>query len=160
MGNRGPKPTPTAILEKQGSRETRGRKAEPRPPSSLPEKPSWLGEKASVFWDDLGPAMVSWRIMTELDGLAFGMLCESLERWLKYRDLATERGPITEGGNHIDIQDPAVGMENKAWDRLLKACREFGLSPSSRSALRIEGKPGGTKGGLAKFFTPKIADTG
>ena len=41
----------------------------------------------------------------------------------------------TDKGNVI--QHPAVGVRNKAWERVVKLARQFGMTPSARAGMAI-----------------------
>ena len=53
--------------------------------------------------------------------------------------------------------NPAVGVSDKCWGKVLQFCSQFGLSPVSRTRLTIEKKDDGEKELLALLSKPRAA---
>ena len=146
MGRRGPKPQPSALKRLRGNPgKRRLNEREPKPQSGLPRVPSWLRPEVRKHWKKIAPMLDDIGVMTVIDGIALALLCEALGDYIRARGIvervADEGQPFlttTDKGNVI--QHPAVGVMNKAWERVLKMLREFGMTPSSRSGLET-GKP-------------------
>ena len=126
MGLRGPAPTPYAILKLRGSKRAKGRNVPTPEGDCLP--PAWLSGAAKSEWSTIYPMLNSIGMLTPLDSIALGLLAESIAAYLRLRNSRSKY---------------AMAVAGKAWERVLKACREFGLTPSSRSVL--SGKSGGKK---------------
>jgi P27 family predicted phage terminase small subunit len=98
-----------------------------------------------MYWRQIAPVLDDMRVLTAADGIPLALLCDALADYVAARkaiDTAEEETgtrfiAATDKGNLI--QHPAVGVANKSWERVLKACREFGLTPSSRSSVRVAG---------------------
>lgn len=132
MGRRGPKKTPTAILERRGSRLVEGREGEPEVVPGMPPDPAWAQPpEARALWDSLGPELVALGVLCPSDGLMFGALCELYAEW---------RAAVEDG------RSPYSPL-----DRLIKLGHEFGLTPSSRAGLKC-GRPSDEDVKVAKFF--------
>lgn len=143
MGQRGPKPKPSAQQKREGTYRADRRRGEPEAEASLPPVPEWLDEQSRRYWSELGPWLVEAGLLTRLDQTALALLCRSLTDYLQACEVieaaATASGTkfvaYTESGNVI--QHPAVGVANRAWERLVKLLREFGMTPSSRAGLHL-----------------------
>lgn len=118
MGRRGTKPTPTAILKLRGSWRAETRDGEPQPEITLPDPPAWLPDKAREHWQDLGQQLVGVGVMSNVHATALATLCQSL-------------------ADYIETIPMGVGDARfKAFDRLMKALCQFGMTPSSITAVR------------------------
>jgi phage terminase small subunit len=125
MGRRGPKPTPTPLLKLRGSWRAETRDGEPSPTTELPPCPAWVRPAARKHWGEIGEMLEGLGLIAKPHTLALAMLCEALADWISDHDA-------------------------KAWERVLKACREFGMTPSAMSAVRSV-KSDETKPGIKQF---------
>lgn len=119
MGKRGPKRTPTAILENRGSRKVEFRKNEPKPGPAMPICPPWIQGEARLTWERVVPELVSLGVMTKLDGFAFSRYCIYSVLWLK------------------ELNNPGrteATLERYA-NQLQRLETSFGLTPSARASL-------------------------
>lgn len=144
MGKRGPKPEPTALKKLRGNPGKRALNRNEPQPAVGAKPPRWVNAKSRYHWRKVAPELERLGILTVVDTVAFGLLCDALVDYVLAREVveaAAEEGGVrfvatTDKGNII--QHPAVGVMNKAWERVLKACREFGMTPSSRTSLQTE----------------------
>ena len=146
MGKRGPKPKPTTVAKRLGSHHLADRKSEVTPETGRPGLPAWLSPRARKCWARIAPLLEKEGLLTRLDGTALALLCEPLADYILAREIvdaaAQESGTrfitTTDKGNLI--QHPAVGVMNKAWEKVVKLLREFGMTPSARAGLAIANK--------------------
>lgn len=111
---RGRKPKPKALKILEGAQKCRINQDEPVYPSAgAPEPPAWLGEHGKELWRTLYPLLNSAGVLSAADLPAFEQLCDEY---------------------HAIRQDPT---EDKARDRYRKLLVEFGMTPSSRSRLKV-----------------------
>jgi len=122
--------------------------AEPAAPAHSGRCPRWIPRGESRFvWARLAPALLRSKILTELDETALGLACCAIADYLDARqvpDLAT----LSEIA-HAAADDPGRGGELLA--AVLSRARgstaqlraatallaEFGLTPSSRSRIKL-----------------------
>ena len=112
-------------------------------PPEAPPIPRWLDEESRKHWKRYAPWLLESGLLARLDQIALALLCDALSDFLASRDIveaAAAAGEVrflakTDKGNII--QHPAVGVKNKAWERVLKLLREFGMTPSARAGLAI-----------------------
>ncbi len=150
----GPKKTPTKILALRGSWIANTRKDEPSLPTGIPECPEWVTGKARKFWSQISPLIDSLRVSTQVDGVAIGLLVNALALYLDAKKIVDVCGIISITDKCTEFQNPAVGVMNNAWDRVMKACREFGLTPSARAGLKTYAS-NEEKDPLAEFVAKK-----
>ncbi len=139
MGKRGPKPTPTAILQARGSWRATANPAEPMPPRGVPAMPDEVGadDAAAAVWRRLVPVLSGAGVLTLLDGAVLGHYCMLAS--MRERAYATLR--------HLRLSNPGKPVEQSEFGRKIvaqildlgKAMRavecEFGMTPSSRSRI-------------------------
>ena len=143
MGKRGPTPTPTETLRRQGRYRQDRRKHEPTAPSAGSKKPQWVKGLAAKHWRQIAPLLIEAKLLTVLDTIALGLLCDALAEYLEAGEIieaAAKCGQVkfisvTDKGNVI--QHPVVGVRNKAWERVIKLARQFGMTPSARAGMAI-----------------------
>ena len=79
---RGPKPTPTAILKARGSWRAKDRPdADNSVPVERPVMPDFITGFARTKWYELCTLLLNARILTKLDAFCLARYCVNLERW-------------------------------------------------------------------------------
>jgi len=160
VGKRGPAPTPTATAKKRGTYRPDRRKAEPQPTGEA-KKPAWVKGAAAKHWKALAPWLAELDLLTALDTVALGLLCDAMADYLEAGAVINEKAAdgnkfvsVTDKGN--EIQNPLVGVRNKAWDRVVKLLREFGMTPSARAGLAISNAKDGEQDPLLKLMKDRM----
>lgn len=140
MGSRGPAPTPTVIKRLRGNPGKRKlNEREPQPAAGkLPTAPRWLSEEARRQWRKVAGPLHRCGLLTEIDGMALGMLCESFAQYVEARRVVDQEGMLVESDKGNKYQHPAVGLMKSARVEVLKWAREFGMTPASRSRIALE----------------------
>jgi len=145
---KGRKPTPTTIKVLTGNPGKRKvPEGEPVPDSNLPTPPSHLDPYAVEEWERLAQAMHDLGILYDVDRAVFGAYCAAYSRW-RTAEEAMQRRVMKCGGDPTSalilmtksenfIQNPLVGIANKAASDMVKYAAEFGLTPSARARLAI-----------------------
>lgn len=144
----GPKPKPTALKILNGNP---GRRPLPANEAQLeitkPEPPDHLAPEAVLEWNRLVEALYKSGLMTDADVGALASYCSAYGRWVQAeRQLneAAKADPETGGlvirtSNGNVIQNPLVGIANKAHNDVMRYAAEFGMTPASRT--RVDAKP-------------------
>lgn len=142
MAKRGPKPTPTKILQYRGSWRGDLKKDQNTPPNKAPIMPSWLSKEAQIVWRRTIKMLKAKGTLTETDGTYILLYCQAYIEYkevLEYiEDMGKTLGKGTKGilltttQNGNLIQNPIIGIRNKAWEKLCKAAEKLGLPPSAR----------------------------
>jgi len=150
MGKRGPKPTPTAILQLRGSTlvTQERRDKEVQGPSGSPDQPDWLDDGAVQAWNYLVPLLSQMGVLTRIDGHALARYCRLWSRWRQAEDFLTKHGEMyplkDDDGKPKCFQPwPQVAIANKLAQQLTRLEQEFGMTPSARSRIQLHPVPCG-----------------
>jgi len=145
-GRSGAKPKPTAELERLGSWRAKNRKGEPARIDAELECPGWLESTAKLYWDAHYPMLYRSGVISAAEGAAFAMLCQRYADWWDAHEQCRERGrdlPVKDSKGRV------IGAKRAPWDmrerdlfnQYVQLCREFGLTPCSRTGVRaLEGE--------------------
>lgn len=155
---RGRKPKPTALHELHGNPDKRApNRSEPRPVTPLPKPPPNMAPDARREWHRLSAQMYLLGLLSEIDRAAFAAYCQAFGRWQQAERalrVMAKKDPLTGGlliqtSNGNAIQNPLVGVANKAMRDMVHFAAEFGMTPSARSRIVAEGRelPGVTSPG-------------
>lgn len=135
----GRKPKPTALKKLQGNPGKRAlNKKEPQLDNTMPQCPPHLNDEAKKEWRRMAKRLHDAGILTYVDRASLAAYCQAYGRWVEAEELAEKDGLIIETSNGNKIQNPAVGIANKAMADMVKIASEFGMTPSSRTKLKTE----------------------
>jgi P27 family predicted phage terminase small subunit len=135
----GRKPLPTHLkLVKGTARPHRLNPNELKPPLIVPEPPEHLDERAKAKFKSMAAMLAKYGVMTELDAGAISRYCIVWCRWLDAEAEIKRRGPIVKTTGENIIQNPFLAVANKCMMQMAQIESEFGLTPSSRSRIRME----------------------
>lgn len=158
MSQAGRPALPTWLKELRGTLQPGERAGEPRPddavyippPRELADRPY-----ASEFWEVHLPLLVKNRMITEVDMTAFAAACLAFEAWITAEAELKQSGCVIKTKNEYPIQSPWVAIAAGARKEFLEFLREFGLTPSSRTRIKIQlvGGVAGDAGGRDEHQT-------
>jgi len=142
MGERGPPPTPTRILEMRGSWRAHARPHEPRPEPGAPRTPDWLDETAKLVWKQLAPRLDAAGVLSKLDGNALGRYCVLFARWKRTEEFLQKHGEShllkDREGNVRGVKlYPQAKLATHLAEQLLRLEAHFGLTPASRARIEV-----------------------
>jgi len=145
---RGPKPTPTKVLEMRGSwrAKHRRKKGEFSPEPGLPDCPEWLAGEARELFQALASDLNKHGIITKLDGLTLAHMCEAHCVFLKERARVLREGTVLRSKSGYSYQNPRCAVMNKAQAAFMAGVQRFGLSPADRVRLPSPAEPKEPKG--------------
>ena len=93
---------------------------------------------AQAAWNTISRHLETAGLVTEIDGLALRMLCESWALYLEACDDIRSQGlivlSVTKAGENR-IANPSIKIRSDAWKQVYMMARQFGLTPSSRTGL-------------------------
>ena len=134
----GRKPLPTHLkLVKGTARPHRMNKAEPKPVVAVPAPPDHLDEEASTKFTEMAEMLARHGVMTELDNGALARYVVIWRRWIEAEQEVKRRGHVVKTSNDNIIQNPFLAVANKCLAQMHQIEAEFGLTPSSRSRIRV-----------------------
>jgi P27 family predicted phage terminase small subunit len=135
---------PTALRIIEGNKEKRPLpKNEVKPRRGVPLPPAHLDAYALEEWNRITPELEAIGLLTTIDGITLAAYCQCVSRWrqaeeaiqrMKKKDALTSALMIkTSNGNAI--QNPLIGVANRAMHMAIKFAAEFGMSPAARARL-------------------------
>jgi len=183
MGKRGPQPLPANVhlLRGNPSKKTVADLTDGfQPEVEIPNCPRHLLPEARKEWSRITPELERYGLVSKLDRTALALYCQAYARWVwaeqqmaRDQALAAQRradaeakGEVYLGGDGLTVMTPSGHMTysphwvigNKAQQQVKDFLAQFGMSPSSRSAVApssvrqrdlFPDDDGGEKGGYA-----------
>lgn len=111
--------------------------------------PAWLSDGARVVWEQEAPKFRRARLLTEIDVMAFAMMCESFHRYrrtaervgdddvkLQYKE--DDEGNVRAVGEHMN---PWAMLNSMYFKQTTAMLGKFGGTPQDRT--RVETNPQG-----------------
>lgn len=149
---KGRKAIPSKIIDIRGGTALTHRpprSQEPQPPEKMPQCPKHLNKEARKEWKRAGKILQATGLLSELDMMIFAAYCEAYSRWIEATLKVQEMGMVYAKGA---VQDPDTGkmiggepklnpyirVAREAFDQMIRAGTQIGLSPSSRATLKVE----------------------
>src|SRR4051812_17330306 len=113
--------------------------------ASRPEPPLALDEIAMREWRRLAGVLRERNSLHEIDHGSLAAYCQMYSRWVaaeKALARMAELDPVAGGlliktSNGNAIQNPLVGIANKAAAAMVKYAGEFGMTPNSRGQVQV-----------------------
>jgi P27 family predicted phage terminase small subunit len=146
MNHAGRPPVPTWLKELRGTLPAAGNVGEPQPEAMIyipPPREIADQALASEFWEVHLPLLVKNKMITEVDMTAFVVCCLAYQSWIQAEQQLAK--PKEEGGgytvetkNGYQIQSPWVSIAAARRKDFVEMIREFGLTPSSRTRIKIQ----------------------
>lgn len=139
MATRGRKPTPTALKKLKGNpgkRPLNG--AEPVVPPGKPTCPKHIAGEGKKEWARSTKLLAEMGLLSKAEGPALALYCQLYERWVEAEANIKKYGMIIPVGENGALQlSPYVSIANQAMAQMQRLLCEFGLTPSSRSRIRL-----------------------
>ena len=138
---RGRKPKPTELRRIAGNPGKRPlNDGEPQPRRVMPRCPRGLPDAVKKEWRRLAPRLFEMGVLTEADDIALAQLCILWARLQEAERRIVETNLILRTSNGNYVQNPLVGISNTAIRELRALLAEFGMTPSSRSRLKVSAR--------------------
>ncbi len=139
---RGRKPKPTVLKIREGNPGKRSlNKAEPNAPSDVPSCPEFLDEVAREEWDRISGILTEMGLLSTADRAALAAYCTVYSRWVHAEEQVKKFGTIVKSPEKgFPMKSPYLTVADQAMESMRKFLVEFGLTPSSRSRIRVETK--------------------
>jgi P27 family predicted phage terminase small subunit len=138
MAQPGPKPKPTELKKLAGNPGKRPLNSqEPQPEPASTRCPHGLSDGAKKFWRKQAKQMIELGVLTSADVPAFILMAEHLAIAREAREIIADSGLMDKDVNGVDRKHPLlqVWRDNSTAYRMYAS--EFGLTPSSRSRLKV-----------------------
>jgi P27 family predicted phage terminase small subunit len=139
MRGRKPKPTVLKLLDgNPGKRRINDR--EPSAPKGIPEPPEWLDDEARAEWFRITKILDGMGLLSLADHAMVEAYCSTYSRWVQAEAQVRKYGTIVKSPDKgFPMPSPYLTVANQALEALRKLAVEFGLTPSSRSRIRLPG---------------------
>jgi len=135
----GPTPKPTALRILQGERRDRINTQEPKPEPGIPQCPEHACERVKAIWDYTVDHLAKMGCVTLADRDMLYAYCEAVELH-QYTSEVIAKTKAKPRDSTWGIWE-AVKMQKSAADSMRQLGAHFGLSPSSRSTIKVGDKP-------------------
>ena len=150
MAGRPPKPTAVKLAAGNPGKRPLN-KREPTIASKMPTCPAWLAPEAKKEWRRLAKELHAANLLTSVDRAALAAYCQLWARWVAVElELVAlvpgkdDKPPVpkykmvgsTDKG--YDFVNPLFGLASQTLKAMKAYMTEFGMTPSSRSRIRIE----------------------
>ena len=140
---RGRKPKPSSIKDLEGNpgkRKVNDR--EPIPPDGIPDCPEFLNDEARAEWFRTAKVLTDMGLLTVADRSALAAYCVSYARWVQAEEQVKKFGTIVKSPEkNFPMKSPYLTVADQALENMRKLMVEFGLTPSSRSRIRVPDGP-------------------
>ena len=136
---KGRKPTPTVIKLREGNPGKRAiNHNEPQPPPGVPECPEFLTAEAKTEWERMTALLEQMGLLSHADRAALAAYCQCYGRWVHAEQQVAKYGTIVKSPDKgFPMKSPYLTVADQAMEAMRKFLVEFGLTPSSRSRIRI-----------------------
>lgn len=145
----GRKPIPNVIKFKTGNPGRRPLKKEPTPPDTdIPTPPVHLDAYALEEWNRIADGLHAMGVLYRIDQQVLAAYCDSYSRWRHAVEAMKSRvdkaggdqlaALIDKTSNGNIVQNPLIGIANKAAGDMVRYAAEFGLTPAARARLAID----------------------
>ncbi len=140
MGKRGPAKTPTSLQVLRGNPGKRAvNRNEPKPSTARIAIPKYLNADAKSAWKKIAPELKKLGLLTVVDVPLLSMLCTELARYWMAEAKLQELGAVEPAARGGWKPSPYLGILNRASQRITTIAGQFGMSPSARTSLNVEG---------------------
>lgn len=135
---RGRKPLPSTVVQLRGNPgKRRLNDAEPKPAAKTPTCPACLGAEARKEWQRLARELGGLGLLTRLDRGVLAAYCQAHALWVEAVASIGRYGTMVKSPNGFPMQSPYVAVANKQVDIMIRLAAELGMTPSSRSRIRV-----------------------
>ena len=138
---RGRKPKPTVLKVLDGNPGKRAiNDHEPIPAIGDPDCPEWLDAEAKAEWARITPELREMGLLSRADRPALAAYCTAWSRWVEAESHVKKYGTIVKSPEKgFPMKSPYLCVADQAMETMRKLMVEFGLTPSSRSRIRVPG---------------------
>lgn len=135
---RGRKPKPTAIKIMEGNPGKRPlNEREPEVAVDRPDAPFHLDDLAREEWDRTTTELLELGVLGRIDRASLAAYCVAWSRWVQAEQQVQDEGFVLTSKEGGQYQHPALAVANKAMEQMTKLAAEFGMTPSSRTRIKV-----------------------
>lgn len=127
--------TPTALKLLRGEQNSKINHDEPLPEGAIPDCPTKNAEVRAV-WDYTVTQLARMRVLTMADRDALHTYCEQVVNYRAAAEMIHRDGVII-NSHRGPIRHPAFAVLRDSGAMIKMMARDFGLTPSARTAIRV-----------------------
>ena len=157
MGQRGPKPTPDAVLRGRGSWRANARGNEPQGIEGRPECPEGMNPRARAVWDRVTAHLERMGILYVTDGEVIAGFCCAVHRCDEANAKLDGKSAAVTWGSAERAR--IVAEANAASGLIMKYAAKLGLSTADRAGLTAMPKPL-AKSDRSRYLMPECPPNG
>jgi P27 family predicted phage terminase small subunit len=151
---RRPKPTIIKILNgNPGKRPLND--AEPEVVAHIPDVPYHLDDVATAEWQRVTAELHAMGMLGDIDRAALAAYCVAWSRWVQAEQQIADEGYVLTGREGGTYQNPMLAVANKAMEQMCKYAVEFGMTPSSRTRIKVSPNAEKTKSSILEFLNQR-----
>ncbi|WP_422923725.1 phage terminase small subunit P27 family [Singulisphaera sp. PoT] len=154
MAARGRKAQPDAKKAADGVRLDRINTEAPDEAPGEPVRPPYLDDMGKAAWEDMLEELRALGSLRKSDGPIIGLYASTFSRFIEAEDDIRANGLTTFTDKGTAKANPSVAIARQSVAQLATLLAELGLTPSSRSRLKLGTQK---KSRLAKFLEPPKA---
>lgn len=154
---KGPAPKPTELKRLAGNPGKRPlNENEPKPKVVHLHAPGHLSELAKAEWRRITPELYRLGLLTVVDRAMLTAYCQAWSDLIEGQRHLDDDGEVLTTDKGYKYVNPWVTVRNKAIEQMHKFGAEFGLSPSSRTRIKMESNEKGMT--LAEMLFTGVED--
>jgi len=140
MKGRKPKPNAMkALAGNPGKRELN--QDEPRFEAGIPDPPAFLNKEAKVEWDRVAVELYAKGVLAKVDRAALAAYCRWWAVFAKASEELDNFGLMQTAQSGYEAPSGWLALMKQASEQMHKFATEFGMTPSSRSRLKVTPPP-------------------
>lgn len=136
---RGRKSKPTELKKLEGNPGKRAlNNQEPKPDVAIPECPPHLEGEARKEFERITGELMKLKIISNIDRAAIVAYCQAWSDYVQATREIKKEGEVLYSDKGNAYINPWKNIQTSALDRVLRYSAEFGMTPSSRSRIKVE----------------------
>ena len=136
---RGRKPKPSALKALEGNPGHRAlNKKEPKPESKIPTCPNHLTGTAKQEWTRVTKELQALGVIALVDRASLAAYCTAYKDYVDAENKIKKQGAVIISDKGGMYQNPWMAIKKRSMDQMVKFASEFGMTPSSRSRVKVE----------------------
>lgn len=136
---RGRKPKPTEMKKLEGNPGKRAlNNKEPKPEKAIPDCPQHLKGPARTEWSRITKELFTLGVLSRVDRASLVAYCQAWADYVNACKRVEKEGAVIISDKGGMYQNPWVSIKNSSMDRMVRISSEFGMTPSSRSRIKVE----------------------